>query len=308
MFSRFVRLIALSAATVALTLGFLVKPVWAQSCCAGSSAITPGRLTPHEDALVGAQLRVQNAFGTFTANGDYVSAPKGTSEINFEEDVVGSLRVLRPVQISLLVPFVQTYRRVAPESEFGGGIGDLNVSVRYDILLAGQRASFPGIALLGGLSLPSGRAPERASTPLATGATGIGAFQGQLGIALEQTFSHWLLNAACIVAARTSREVAGVDSTLGPQVSTLLGAGYTFDNEAAIAMSLSYAFEMRSEINGQVISGTARRSPQLGLFGLVPLGDHSRLSGGPFVHLPFLPGANQTTYLGFSLTWVRTWS
>lgn len=306
MFLRFAQGAAATATGLALI--FSTKIAGAQSCCAGSSAITPGRLTPHEDALVGTQIRAQYAFGSFAANGDYRASPNEADEVNFEQDLVGSVRLFRPMQLSLVIPFVQTYRRVSPASEFGGGIGDLNLSARYDLVLAGQHVSIPGVAVLGGISAPTGRAPEEASTALASSATGTGAFQFQAGLALEQTFSHWLVNAACIVAGRTSRNVAGVESTLGPQLSALLGAGYTFDNEAALAMSLLYSFEMRSEINGQIVPATARRSPQLGLFGLLPLGDHSRISGGPFVHLPFLPGANQTTYLGFSFTWVFTWS
>ena len=281
---------------------------WAQSCCAGGSALTPGRLTVHEDVLVGLQLRAQSAVGEFSADGSFRGTPRGAIESGFEESALASLRVFRPMQVSLVVPFVETYRRTSTTSEFGGGLGDLNLSARYDLVLAGKYTYVPGVAMLGGASLPSGTSVAGAEKPLATDATGIGAVQVHAGVAIEQVWGHWMLNLAAILSIRAPETVSGIHSQLGPQLSSFLGVGYTFDNEAALAASLGYTFEMRAEVNGETIPGTARRAPQFGISGLFPLGDHMRLSGGPTVHVPFLPGANQTTFVAFSLTWVRTWT
>ncbi len=281
---------------------------WAQSCCAGGSALTPGRLTVHEDALVGLQLRAQHAFGEFSANGSFRGTPRGAVESGFEQNALASVRVFRPMQVSLVVPFVETYRRTSTTSEFGGGLGDLNLSARYDVVLAGKYSYVPGVAVLGGASIPSGTSVADAEKPLATDATGIGAVQAHAGLALEHVWGHWMLNLAAILSIRAPQTVSGIHSQLGPQLSSFLGAGYTFDNEAAIAASLGYTFEMRAEVDGVTVTGTARRAPQFGISGLLPLGDRMRLSGGPTVHVPFLPGANQTTFVSFSLTWVRTWT
>jgi hypothetical protein len=142
--------------------------------------------------------------------------------------------------VALLVPLVETLRANPLDgSHFGGGIGDVNLGARYDFLLAGQSQYAPGIAALAGVTFPTGTAVESATAPLAVDATGIGAFQGNLALALEQTFGRWLVNATGMVAARTPR----FGETLGTQV-TLLGAGaYSFPNDAAVALALSYAFE-----------------------------------------------------------------
>src|SRR4051812_19694827 len=142
----------------------------AQACCAGSGAVTPGRLAVHEDALVGLQARAAHAFGSFDSGGHYSTPPPGSAEQDFEQDVIGALRmpVLDRAQLAVLVPLVETRRTSRGAAEVGGGIGDVNASARYDFLYAGQNQYVPGIGALIGITFPTGRAPESATQPLAT--------------------------------------------------------------------------------------------------------------------------------------------
>ena len=114
----------------------------AQACCAGGSAVTPGRLEPHEDALVGAELRAAGVIGSYQLGGAFVASPPGTPEYDFEEDIFGAVRVLRHGQVALLVPVDETFRRTpADGAHFGGGIGDINLSGRYDFSSRASRAT-----------------------------------------------------------------------------------------------------------------------------------------------------------------------
>src|SRR5260370_9909956 len=83
---------------------------WAQACCAGGSAVTPGRLKPYEDALVGIRMRVAGVIGSYDVGGRYVPSPAGDGEGDFEQDVLGALRVLPRGQVTLLVPIDETLR------------------------------------------------------------------------------------------------------------------------------------------------------------------------------------------------------
>src|SRR5262249_56874513 len=83
---------------------------FAQPCCAGASVLTPARLTPLDDALLGLQLRGARIVGSFDSSGGYVSAPDGSTELDLEQDLIGTVRVLGRGQLSLMVPFVQTLR------------------------------------------------------------------------------------------------------------------------------------------------------------------------------------------------------
>src|SRR5579864_8375008 len=100
----------------------------AQACCAGGSAITPGRLEIHEAALAGVQLRASDVTGSYDASGHYVGSPRGVSEFDLEQDVFGAIRFLRRAQAALLVPIVETRRQAGNLARFGGGIGDVNAS------------------------------------------------------------------------------------------------------------------------------------------------------------------------------------
>lgn len=280
----------------------------AQACCAGGSALTPGRLQLHEDAAVGVSLKVTDVEGSFDARRRYVANPRGAHELGLEQDLFVTVRAFERAQVSFIVPFVQTFRWAGRVRDAGGGLGDLNMSARYDFLGAGEHAVLPGIAALAGVTLPSGRPPETAARPLATDATGAGAFQFNLGLALEQNFGAWLVNLSGLVALRTQRQVNGLTSQLGPQFTALAAVGYTFDNDAALVLSASYAAETDAFINSARVARSGRAATTLGVTGTLPLGEAWRLQGGVTWVLPVPAlGQNQTSGPGLTVTLIRAW-
>jgi hypothetical protein len=280
----------------------------AQACCAGSSAITPGRLSLHEDALVGLQLRGTRLMGSYDHQGRYRRSEAESSELGLQEDVVAALRFLRRGQFAVLVPFVQTRRSVAGRSEFGGGLGDVNLSLRYDLFDARRSAVFPGVALLVGLTLPTGVPVESASDVLATDATGIGAVQTNGGVALEQIFGAWTVGAAGLVARRWARDVQDVRQTLGVEWTFVAAGAYTLESEVALAAAAAYAVEGDASIDGVEHPDTSRRLLTTTASAVVPLSDRVRLQGTAFVHPPVSSlGANQTALAGLSFMLVYAW-
>jgi hypothetical protein len=299
---------ALSFAAVLASLAVLATPslARAQACCAGGSAVTPGRLEMHEMALTGVELRAASVLGSYDSAGHYAGSPSGDTEFDFEQDLFGAVRVLERGQVALLVPLVETRRQAGDLSHFGGGVGDINASLRYDFIDAGESRYVPGIALLGGVTLPTGTAPESATAPLAVDATGIGAWQANVALALEQTYGSWLVNATGIVAKRTPR----FGQTLGTQVTLLAAGAYTFDNDMALALSLSYAFEGdASDANGADVAFSSKRLTTVSASYLWPIDDTWRLLGGLFVEPPLShTGSNQLSSSGLTLTVIRSWS
>ncbi len=276
---------------------------YAQACCAGTGALTPGRLAMHEDALAGAQVRAASVIGSWDDAGGYTRSPSNASELDFEESLFGAVRLLSRGQVAVLVPFPETYRKAGGRSELGGGIGDVNASVRYDFTLAGQSRFVPGVALLGGVTAPTGTPPDKAHKPLVTDATGVGAWQLNGGVALEQLFGNVLIDLTGIVAKRTARSVRGQNTTLGTRFTLLAGAAYTFDSGAALSMSASYATEGRASEDG-----TARHLLELSVGGMLPISDHWRLQASVFVDPPFDHiGRNEPALTGLGATIVRSW-
>jgi hypothetical protein len=280
-----------------------------QACCAGSGAVTPARLAPHEVALVGAEAKAGAVIGSYDTQARYVPSPPGAHELDLEQDLFGALRVLRRGQVALLLPFVETWRSSLGLSEAGGGIGDVNASIRYDFTVAGASRVVPGIAVLAGVTAPTGKpADAQGIGALATGATGIGAWQFNVGLAIEQAFGPWLVSATAIVAARTARTVGTVHERLAPQWTALLAAAYVFTNEWAVAAAASYALEGDATVNGKDAPGTAHRLPTLSLSAVAPLGDTWRLQGAIFDDPQISTiGLNQPADAGGSLTVVRSW-
>jgi uncharacterized membrane protein (GlpM family) len=293
----------------ALAIASIAAPsrAWAQACCAGPSAITPGRLAPHEGHLLGSQTRVGVVLGSHDVNGHYRSSPPRTSEVDFGEDLFGAARIGRRLQLALLAPLVLTHRRARDTTDTGGGLGDVNLGARYDFHLAGQDPIVPGIALLAGLSLPTGKAPDAARQTLAADATGIGAFQGNLGASLEQTYGPWLVSASAFVGARTSRSVRtaqhAIHETLGPQLTSLAGLAYSFDMDRALAVIASFMVEGNATIDGHLAHGTARRVVAVTLAGVLPLAEAWHLQASVFVNPPISGlGKNFPASTGGALT------
>lgn len=272
--------------------------------------MTPGRLGLHEDALVGLQLRATHVFGSFDARARYAPSSGGVSEQSLAQDLMGSVRLpFAPrLQLTALVPFVETWRTAAGASDFGGGLGDVNVSARWDFFEAGRARWLPGIAALAGVTFPTGTPPETASPPLAADATGTGAFQGNVGVAVEQTFGPWLVTVYGIVAKRAPRTIHGATSSLGTQWTALLAVAYTFSQDYAVALSASYAVEGEAELAGERVPGSSRRVPTVGLFGVAPFSDAFRLQGGPSLSPPVSHlGKNQSANAVLTVTAVYAW-
>ncbi|MDB4947039.1 MAG: hypothetical protein JWP97_6573 [Labilithrix sp.] len=282
----------------------------AQACCAGSGVVTPGRLAVHEDALIALQARAAHVIGSFDSGGHYGTPQAGASEQNFEQDLIGAVRlpVVDRAQLALLVPLVENRRTAGGISEVGAGLGDVNLSARYDLVYAGMHRYVPGVAALAGITFPSGRTPEDASQPLATDATGIGAFQGNVGLTVEQLFGNWLVSAYGIVAKRASRTANGVSTTLGTQWTALAAVAYSLPRDYAVAASVSFTAEGSSEVQGATVAGSSRRIPVVALTGVAPVSDHFRFQGGLNLSPPIPSfGKNQPATVGLLITALYAW-
>ncbi len=299
-----------SAAALACALALaLPGRAAAQSCCAGASALTPARLALHVDALVGLQLKASDLYGSFDGKRSFLGASEGAKEFDFEQDLAGSVRVFKRGQLSAILPMVETYRSVPGLSEVGGDLGDLQLGARWDFTIPGSSVTIPGIALAIGATLPTGRAPESSSKPLATDATGIGAFQGSLALAVEQTFGPWLVNVTGSVAWRAPRNVGYVHSQQGVQFVTVAAGGYSFPSGPVLALTLAYTAELDATINGATLPGSGRAATRIGVAGGLPFNDLWRMQGSLSTDLPIhFFGLNQPTSAGFTLMFLRSWS
>lgn len=303
----------LGALCLACVLLFSSRPAFAQACCAGTGVVTPGRLALHESGLVGLQLKAALEYGSFDAHGAYHAMPRGASAQDYEQDVYASLRLSTHAQLAALVPVIETHRATRGLAQTGGGFGDINLNARYDFTFAGASRVIPGLALLAGLTFPTGTPPDSARAGvLAAGATGIGAYQGNVAFAAEQVFAHWLCNVTGAVAVRSARSVSqaggSVRSKLAPQWTLLAAAAYVLDDGRALALSASYATESDAKLDGSRVPGSGHRASVISLGGLWPISDAVRLQGALFWNPPLHgTGIESPALTGVSFTMVYAW-
>ncbi len=262
----------------------------------------------HEDALVGLQLKGTAITGSFLGNGAFVPQPAGAAEGDFEEDLIASLRVLSRGQFTVVLPLVETWRHETGISDSGGGVGDLQVNLRWDATDAGASRTLPGIAVLASLLLPTGLPPEQATHVLSTDATGVGMIQGTLGLSLEQTFGKVLVNLTGSGTLHTARVIQGQHTELGPSFNAFAALGYSFDAGPVAAITASYTGELDSESNGAPQPESSRTQLRFAITGGYSITDQWRIQGGVFGDPPAAHfGENQPSGAGVSATLLRVW-
>lgn len=269
-----------------------------QACCASGSGLTPGWLGNHDKALVGVQVRGSATWGTYPY-GDGFFERAATRDARYEGGLFGALRLLPRAQVAAFAPVDVTRRFGAHGREAGGGVGDLSLMGRYDLVRTGE-LRIPGIALLAGALLPTGRPVDRATGLLAADATGTGTFEFDLGMSVEQTFGRALLHATALAGPRLPRDVLGQREALGTRGLFVLAGGYVFEGETSLLLSLSHASEGDASIDGARARGTGTRTTQAAVIAVVPLSDSLKLRSTVFSDLPPL-GENRPTLAGSSL-------
>jgi hypothetical protein len=252
------------------------------------------------------RLRAADVVGAWSSDGAYTSSPSGSSEWDFEQDLIGAFRLTTRAQIAALIPVVETYRRTPSLRELGGGLGDVNVSGRYDFALTGESYWLPGIAALLGITFPTGTSTESAHRPLATDATGVGAFQGNVGVALEKDAGRWLFGTSALFAQRAPRRVGGVTISKGAEWTLLASAAHTFEGNQSAGFQLSYTHESESAYGGETLQGSSQRFVTLTAAVTQPFGEEWRLQVSVFANPPLSDfGKGSLVSAGLAVTLVR---
>lgn len=245
----------------------------AQACCAGPSALTPARVPQSEWLVAGAQAFARPNMGEWNAHGTYVARPPGAAELDAELDVYAGWRTpWRRLQIAAFVPAVLTARAAGGTSAVGGGVGDMNFAVRLEALDDDRFRWLPGVAVLAGLTAPTGTPPESASRPLAVDATGAGSVRGTAGLGFEKPIGPWLLDAFVLTTLYAPRSIGAVEEVRAPGLVLTGAAAYVLGAGEALGASLAYEVEWDVTVGGAAAKDSSRRALRLALFGVHPFG------------------------------------
>jgi hypothetical protein len=283
----------------------------AQACCVGTGLVTPARLRTFESQAVGVQMRARSVMGSFAGSGSYAASATGNRDLGFEEDLFAALRLGSHFQVGLLAPFLQTARQEGGLSGFGGGLGDVAANARYDIVNAGERGLWPGVAIIAGLSFPTGQPPDEMNSgdPLSTSGTGTGSFEGNAGAAIEEIIGTSFVSLAGWASKRSARSAMGVEQTFAPRLSALLTGGHTFGHDITVGVFVSALRQgdTRDAMTGPIAnSGVSLVTAGAAL--ALPFWQWWRLQTTLFSDLPIAGwGRNQTAAVGGTVAVIRFW-
>ena len=193
-------------------------------------------------------------------------------------------------------------------SGFGGGLGDLTASARFDVSNAGTRGAWPGLAVLAGLAVPTGTPPDEADDPLATSGTGTGSYEGSLGVAVEEIIGQGFVSLSGFVSKRTGRAADGVEQTFAPRLSAVLTGGYTFGHDTTVGAFASALRQGDARDANGAIANSSVALVTAGAALALPFWDAWRLQTTLFTDLPIAGwGRNQTVGFGGTLAVIRFW-
>ena len=300
----------LTALAVVAGAAALPRAAAAQACCVGTGLVTPARLRTFEDRAVGVQMRARSVMGAFGGSGSYAASAEGSHDVAFEEDLFGALRLGSHFQVGAWAPFVQTSRAAGGLSGFGGGLGDLAATARFDAVNAGERGRWPGVAIIAALSLPTGRPldEEDPSDPLSTSGTGTGSFEGTVGLAVEEIIGTGFISMTGWVSKRTARSTAGVEQSFAPRLSALLSGGYTFGHDRTVGAFASLLRQGDASDASGTIANSGVSLVTTGAAVAVPFWQVWRLQMTLFSDVPIAGwGRNQTAGFGGTVAVIRFW-
>jgi hypothetical protein len=256
-------------------------------------------------------MRARSNPGSFSSTGQYQAS--GTVEQVFEQDLAASARITRRAQAGLMLPMIQTHRNANGLDDWGGGVGDVSLTGRYDFLLPAQTLYWPGVSALVASTFPTGAAVDEASHVLAADATGEGTYDVSVGVDLEKAFDHLYLAINGWLTHRFDRtvEIAGsapITSSFAARWTVLGVASYVFENESALGLQVSSMNEGVATVNGVSDPTTRLRKTTVGLAGVIPMHDKWRLQGSLFSDVMLSSfGRNQVAGYGLTAAIVRVW-
>ncbi|MEW5854042.1 MAG: hypothetical protein AB2A00_35030 [Myxococcota bacterium] len=253
---------------------FLVgeRPARASACC-GSSYGLGSRLAPAETGTVTLLLRGAAPYASWSRTTEVKPSSVLTQELRL--DVGGIIRATEHLQLGASAPLVVTRRAGPKGSSVGGGLGDATLFARYDVIPVGGQAGLPGVGLVLGATIPSGRAGRDATDVLGADATGQGLWELRPGVMLERV---WLNGFFAVLGAslalRAPVTEGGQRVVMKPRLQLVAAAGPTLARKVSLALGVIHEQEPGPEINGVVAPLSERMKTSLLAVSSVELGPH----------------------------------
>ncbi len=230
----------------------------AAACC-GTGHGLGQRLAPMERAAIGASTRFAGRIGSWAADGSFVGTPSGSRDLEARLDLGWIVKPHPRVQVGATLPILLTSRALGEASSTGGGIGDVGVFGRFDVVGVPGSGWLPAIALTLGAQLPTGRPTTSSTDALGADVTGLGAAEIRPGILLEKNWSSsWSAMLGVSVGMRTAfADGRGGSVHLAPRTQIVAATGPTWPGKS-VSVGVLYEHEESPSVDGVATPGAAR--------------------------------------------------
>lgn len=171
----------------------------------------------------------------------------------------GLFRLSERASVYGRVPVVFNWRESGDVAVSGGGLGEADLGVRYEVLSIGEYVELPAIALTASALLPTRRATRGSDAPLAVDVTGRGAFVAYLLASIERTFLPWFwrVDFGGSLPAPAWEPELDAWSRIGPGVNISGAVGRELVPGLVMSLVLAWAWESALYVDERRIDGSA---------------------------------------------------
>ena len=281
--------------------------IFAQACCSTTTALSPVRLGYLEKTGLAFGTSWLEQVGRFDSRSKYHSKPEGVRDTEFRESLTLAYRPRTPWQVSIKGQFIQNLRAVKNLSESSMGIGDTDVSVRYDPWQTGFWDSPVGFGIIVATTIPTGRPAEQAKKVLASDTTGTGYVQFHTGLVAEVLKGSWFFGVGTMISTAPPRQANGHELSMG-WISTSqasLAYGFAYNLSAALAIQHRFLSQASIDNNTQADGASSNTVPLSVAYEPIRFWRF----WGAFLTTPIFDGfgKNEVANVGASLSVLRTW-
>lgn len=146
------------------------------------------------------------------------------------------------------------------------GLSDATLGTFYDVLdepMPYERAPWPSVTVLARVRVPSGgneSAGTTGSTDSTSGQSGLGAYEGTLGVRATKALSdRSTLAASAELSLRLPDESLGIERHLGPRAFGMIALTRRVTPDVRLELLTNLTWEGEVALRGQRVAGTAQR-------------------------------------------------
>jgi hypothetical protein len=246
--------------SLALAVALPPRTASAAACCISATSFGVGRLLIWEDFAAGVLVGHSWSLGQWDANGSLQPNPPGFNDGVTLVQPWAIVRISERVQVQAWVPFLFNDRNVGDQSQFAGGIGDMGVAVRYEVLAIGEYEGLPSFGVTVGGLAPSGTRVEQTLPPLMAGTTGRGSWAASLALEAEYAWLPWFLRAevAGTYYFPFQRQDGGLTQQWGPLLQAGVSAGReVVADKLVLALGLLGEWETAYKLEGVTLPSSS---------------------------------------------------